>query len=166
MAKEELHYSREQRGDLATSISLKDLICLSQQLPQQIPLISVIIPQISSSSLLVTSAVQGKGTGWDECPLGTHLCQVPHHQRIREKQRSSSIHPCWSTILQKNPAPMARVSLSRVYFHALIKNKIQFKKQEPHRGTPSHVSHNAQGDKENLGPPSADHRSTHVLRHV
>lgn len=78
-------FSREQRGDPDTSISMKDLICLSHPLPQWTPLISK--SEISFSTHLVYSAVPsmgGEGTDWNECPSSIHQCQVLHHQGTTE----------------------------------------------------------------------------------
>lgn len=102
----------------------------------------------------------GDGTGWDVCPFGTHQRRVPcRWGRMLFHSSLPVYHPA------KNTVSVTRVALSCAYFPSLIKIKHKLRSRS-HTGEHHHVSHNAERDKEDLGPPSADLSSTHTFRRL
>lgn len=94
---EELPYSRDQRGDPDTFISMKDLICLSHPLPQWTPLISVVSPDISFSAHVVYSAVPSegvpKGKGQDRMSVPSGSTSAKSHITGNNRAAKPEVFP-------------------------------------------------------------------------
>lgn len=105
---EELPYSREQRGDPNTCISMKDLTCLSHPLPQWTPLIWVTSCEVSFSTHLINSAVpsvgtpKGQGQEGMSVPSGSTSAKLYMTREQQSNKARSFYINCWSTILPKN----------------------------------------------------------------